>query len=91
MKKNLIAAVFALSLIGNAFAACDATPYNAPEELQPSCTEVTSVVSDALTPSADKIKAKVEIDSEKEHSSAASIGNACGKRCRIEEVKSKSH
>ena len=43
MKKNLIAAVFTLGLIGNAFAACDETPYNAPEELQPSCAEETPV------------------------------------------------
>ena len=79
MKKSLITAVFTLGLIGNAFAVCDATPYNAPEELQPACTEVTSVASDAFTTSADKIKAKVEIDSEKEHSSAATTGKRAAK------------
>lgn len=68
MKKSLITAVFTLGLIGNAFAGCDTTPYNAPEELQPACTEEVSVVSDAITTSADKIKAKTETDSEKKRS-----------------------
>ena len=72
MKKSLATAVFTLGLIGNAFAVCDATPYNAPEELQPACTEVTSVVSDALTTSADQVKVKVEIDSETERSAGGS-------------------
>ena len=63
MKKSLIAAVFTLGLIGNAFAACDETPYNAPEELQPSCAEETPPVPDVDTKT-DKT-AKVKQQNEK--------------------------
>jgi len=83
MKKSFIAAVFTFGLIGNAFAACDTTPYNAPEELQPACTEEVSVAPDALTASADQIKAKAEIVSEKERS-ADVTGKSAAK-----EIKSK--
>ena len=72
MKKSFIAAVFTIGLIGNAFASCDTTPYNAPEELRPVCGEEASVVSDVLTTSADQVKVKVEIDSETERRSGAS-------------------
>lgn len=83
MKKSLAAAVFTFGLIGNAFAACNATPYNAPEELQPACTEEVSVVSDAITTSADKIKEKAEIVSEKQRSADVTRKSAA------KEIKSK--
>ena len=83
MKKSFIAAVFTLGLVGNAFSACDTTPYNAPEELQPACTEEVSVVSDAITISADTIKAKAEIVSEKERSADVTRKSAA------KEIKSK--
>ena len=66
MKKSLIAAVFTLGLIGNAFAACDETPYNAPEELQPSCAEETPVVPDVDASKTDKTKVK-EQNEKKDH------------------------
>ena len=65
MKKSLITAVFTLGLISNAFADCDTTPYNAPEELRPVCTEAASVASDSATTAAEKTEAKAEIVSEK--------------------------
>ena len=57
MKKSLIAAAFTFGLIGNAFAACDATPYNSPEELQPACVDEAAVVP-ATQPAHDGVKKK---------------------------------
>ena len=68
MKKSLIAAVFTLGLTGNVFAECDTTPYNAPEELQPACTEDAPVVSDGKISNDNKIKVKRQNDSEKKDS-----------------------
>ena len=62
MKRRLIAAVFTLGLIGNTFAACDAIPYNAPEELQPPCAQESPVVPNTETAPADKAKANQEAD-----------------------------
>ena len=65
MKKNLIAALFTLGLIGNVFAECDTTPYNAPEELQPACTDDAPAVSDGKTSNTDATKVKRQNASEK--------------------------
>jgi len=79
MKKSLIAAVFTLGLIGNAFAACDETPYNAPEELQPSCTEETPVAPNVSVAPTDKLKVKGEIDSKSESNADATENHASEK------------
>ena len=68
MKKSLITAVFTLGLIGNVFAECDTTPYNAPEELQPACTDDAPVVTEVGTSNTDKTKVKAKSDSEKKRS-----------------------
>ena len=67
MKKNLIAALFTLGLIGNVFAECDTTPYNAPEDLQAACTADAPATPAAPTipATADKTKATEKSDSDK--------------------------
>ena len=79
MKKSLIAAVLTIGLIGNAFAACDETPYNAPEELQPSCAEETPVVPDVAVSPADKLKENREVDSKNERNVGATEKHASEK------------
>ena len=69
MKKNLIAALFTLGLIGNVFAECDTTPYNAPEDLQAACTNDSPVA--ATSTSADKTKLTKKSDSDKKPSTDA--------------------
>ena len=71
MKKSLVAAVLTIGFIGNAFASCDNTPYNSPEELQPSCAEEKPVVKDVETTSASKLKVNQEIDSKSERNTDA--------------------
>jgi len=66
MKKSLVAAVLTMGLVGNVFASCDSTPYNAPEELQPACAEEKPVVKDVETTSASKLKVNQEVDSKSE-------------------------
>ena len=70
MKKNLIAALFTLGLIGNVFAECDTTPYNAPEELLPACTEDTPATP-ATPANVDKPKPTEKSDSDKKPSTDA--------------------
>ena len=71
MKRRLIAAVFTLGLIGNACAACDAMPYNAPEELQPPCAQESPIVPNTETVPADKAKANGNADAAKDPSADA--------------------
>lgn len=70
MKKNLIAVLFTLGLASNVFAECDTTPYNAPEELLPACTEDTPVTP-ATPASADEPKPTEKSDSDKKPSTDA--------------------
>ena len=77
MKKNLIATLFTLGLIGNVFAECDTTPYNAPEDLQPACTADAPATPAApaaptIPATADKTKANEKSDADKKRNSNAS-------------------
>ena len=79
MKKSLVAAVLTIGLIGNAFASCDSTPYNAPDELQPACADETPVVQGVDTTPADKLKVNKEVDSKSERKADATEKHALEK------------
>jgi hypothetical protein len=73
MQKNLIAAlILTTGLISNSHAACDLTPYNAPEDLQVPCG------NDTASPAADVDKDQREVATQKKpkrNTSAASASD----------------
>lgn len=63
LKKGIAATALTIGLAGNVFATCNNTPYVAPEELQPACTEKQSVAQTADTPTANQPQVSGLIDS----------------------------
>lgn len=63
LKKGIAATALTIGLAGNVFATCNNTPYVAPEELQPACTEKQSVAQTTDTPTANKRQVNGLIDS----------------------------
>lgn len=53
MKKSLIVVAFSVIFAGNAFAACNNTPYMSPDELQSECTQDISADSSEVASSVE--------------------------------------
>ena len=58
MQKMLIVALLGLSIMSQVYAACDDTPYNAPEDLRPTCEKEVPVSPPATPPTPQKTPAQ---------------------------------
>jgi len=71
LKKGIAATALTIGLAGNVFAACNNTPYVAPEELQPACAEKPLVAQTADTPNANQLQVSGLIDSKSKRNAEA--------------------